>query len=251
MAKDRKGTKDGANGTGTNGAGRSVDWAFIERCLATPILRVLYVWGRPGTGKSYAAYHKGRIEKGVYAITLTDETPAAELRGFFRPGKDGMGWFDGPMVQAMREGARLVVNELGHASPDVLALLYPLLESPETARLTLPTGETVVPAPGFNCIATSNDEPTTLPAALRDRFDCVLEVRQPHPEALARLPEHLREAALQTWDLEPERALSVRSWLKLAALEAEFGLEDACRAVFGEERGERVYEGLSMRQLAF
>ncbi len=227
------------------------NWAFVERCVGTPGVRTLYLWGPPGTGKSHAAFHAGGTGRGVYAIALTEETPAAELRGFFRPDERGMVWQDGPMVMAMREGARLVINELGHAGPDVLALLYPVLESVDTARITLPTGETVAPAEGFSCIATSNDPPNTLPLALRDRFDATIEVNMPHPAAFERLPEHLRGPAKQTWGLGEDRQISVRGWLAIARLEPEFGLRDACRAVFGNERGARVFEGLELRQLSF
>lgn len=248
MAKERR----RKNGSGSKNENRNgVDWAFVERCLASDRLRTIYLWGPPGTGKSYAAYHKGRVGDGLFAMTLTDDTPAAELRGFFRPSERGMVWQDGPLISAMRVGARCVINEISNASPDVLALLYPVLDAKETARLTLPTGETVVPAEGFSCVVTDNAGPDVLPAALQDRFDCRLEVLEPHPEALARLPEHLREAAARTYDLEPERALSIRAWLSVANLEPVFGLLDACRAVFGAERGVRVHEGLMMRQMAF
>lgn len=230
-------------------AERAVSWPFVERCLATPLIRTVYFHGPPGVGKTWSAYHTGRVEDGVYAITLTEETPASELRGFWTPRGGELVWQDGPFVAAMREGARLVVNEISHASPDVLALLYPVLESRETARLTLPTGETVAPAPGFHVICTDNEPPHALPPALRDRFDCVIEIDAPHPDALARLSPPVRRAALQTFDLEPERAVSLRSWLTLEVLKEELGLRDACIAVFGAERGRHVHEAMTVAQL--
>lgn len=223
-----------------------VSWEFVERLLSSEFLRVLYLWGAPGVGKSYAAYTKGRIGRGVVAITLTEETPAAELRGFWAPQGDQLVWRDGPVTTAMRDGARLVINELSHASADVLALLYPVLESVETARITLPTGETVMPAPGFNVVLTDNQPPDQLPHALQDRFDSILPIMDPHPEALARLSEPIREAALHTFDLEPDRAISVRSWIRVDGLQKELGLEDACRAVFGPDRGAHVFDAISL-----
>jgi len=230
---------------------RAVDWTFVETCLATAALRMIFLWGPPGVGKTFAGYRKGRIDQGVYSITLTDETPAAELRGMWMPDKDGYVWYDGPVVRAMRDGARVVVNEIGQASPDVLSFLLACCESRDSARLTLPNGDHVAPAESFNLVATSNDPPSSLPAALRDRFDCTIEISQPHPEALALLSDPLRNAALQTFDLSAERAISLRAWLKLEELLKEMEIFQACRAVFGEERGRKVHEALTMRQLSF
>jgi MoxR-like ATPase len=240
MGKDKK--------RNTTRVESKVGWEFVERLLSSQRLRVIYMWGPPGVGKTYAAYTKGRIQCGVVAITLTEETPAAELRGFWAPQKDELVWRDGPATDAMRKGARLVINELQHASADVLALLFPVLESVETARLTLPTGETVFPEPGFNVILTDNSPPDQLPHALVDRFDAILPIMEPHPEALARLSPAIREAALHTFDLEPDRAISIRSWLRIENLKEELGLEDACRAVFGPDRGAHVFDAVSLAQ---
>jgi MoxR-like ATPase len=213
----------------------------------------MYLYGPPGVGKTYAAYHKGRIDKGVYCVTLTEDTPAAELRGMFVPHADEFVWRDGPFTTAMREGALLVINELSHASPDVQALLYPVLESEETAKLTLPTNETVRPAPGFHVVVTDNEPPGSLPLALVDRFNVLVEVDAPHPDALALLSEPLRRAAVQSVGLEPERAVTLRGWLTLDHLQQELGLEDACRAVFGRERGAQIHDAIVLMQgeLAF
>ena len=226
----------------------SVDWPFIERLLGEEKIRTLLLYGPSGTGKTYACYTKGRIHNGVYAITLTEETPAAELRGTWMPRGNEFVWVDGPCTEAMRKGARIVINEISHGSDDVLALLYALLESAETARLTLPTNETVRPAKGFNVCATDNADPEHLPAALRDRFDSIQEIDAPHPEALARLSGPLRRAAVQTLGLEPERAVSIRSWLKVEDLRQVLGLADACRAVFGRERGAQIHDALVLAQ---
>jgi len=224
------------------------DWGFVERILTLSVIRTVFLFGPPGVGKTYAAYHYGRPRGDVYAITLTPDTPAAELRGTWIPHGNEFVWHDGPFTAAMREGARVVVNEVTHGSDDVLALLYPVLESPQTALLTLPTRETVRPAPGFQVICTDNPPPLSLPPALQDRFDCVIEIEEPHPDALALLSEPLRRAALQTTKLEPERAVGLRKWLKIEELRGPLGLENACRAVLGRERGRLIYDALSLSQ---
>jgi MoxR-like ATPase len=219
------------------------DWSFVERVLRSPHARTVYIYGPPGLGKTWAAMYLGD-HRAYYALTLTEETSATELRGHYLPKGRSMPWHDGPATMAMRAGARLILNELTHASPDVLSLLHPLLENPDTACLTLPTGETVRPASGYTVVATDNLPPEDLPAALRDRFDCVLHVNEPHPAALAQLPEHLRGPALRGLLLEPDRRISLRGWLSVHRLEAEFGLRGACIAVFGPARGALVHDGI-------
>lgn len=223
------------------------DWPFVERVLSSPLVRTLFAWGPPGTGKTYAALRFG-VRGAVYPITLTEDTPTAELRGFYRPVGPDLVWGDGPVVRAMREGARLVLNELTHASPEVFSFLHPILEHVETACVTLPTGEVVRPADGFQVVATSNHPPEDLPFALRDRFDCVLEIQDPHPEALARLSPALRRAAERSIHLEGERCIGLRGWLSVQRLEPVLGQLDACRAVFGPARGVLIHDALCLAQ---
>ncbi len=219
-------------------------WPLIEKVLTSHCFERILLHGPPGVGKTYCAYTMGRIERGVYACTLTQELPASELRGSFFPRGNEFVWRDGPVIAAMRAGARLVLNEITKASDDALTFLYPILENAHTARITLPSNETVMPAPGFTVVATDNEGPESLPAALRDRFDALLEVREPHPGALMQLSPPLREVALRGFALDAERRVSLRSWLVLDRAWVELGLTDACRAVFGSERGSQIYDAL-------
>jgi hypothetical protein len=220
-------------------------WELIEKLLAFGGIRTLYLYGPPGVGKTFAAYHYGRIGHGFYAVTLTDETSAAELRGhFIFKGGDAI-WHDGPFVRAMREGRRLVINEITNASSDVLALLFPVLESFETACLTLPSGETVRPAEGFHVIATDNRSPEMLPEALQDRFMAYVEVKSMHPKALDGIDEDLKAVAQQTIG-EGDRLISARGWHALNILKNEFGMSDACGLAFGLTRGSRINDALTL-----
>jgi MoxR-like ATPase len=238
--------KGKASGRRSDERSAQVDWALVERALACELLGRIYLYGPPGIGKTFVAYHSGRIQRDVYAVTLTPETPAAELRGTYLPRGDELAWHDGPAIRALKVGARLVLNELSHASDDALAFLHPLLESPETARLTLPTGETLTPAPGFHVVVTDNCAPDGLPAALQDRFDALLGVSEPHPDAFARLSPALREPARRSFSLGEDRRVSVRAWLTLDAVRGELGLRDACTVVFGAERGSQIFDALSL-----
>jgi len=223
-----------------------IGWPLVERVLASPRIRILYLHGPPGSGKTYSAFRCGDAAGGAYAWTLTEDTPASELRGNWLPRGSELVWEDGPATRAMREGRWLVLNEVSRASEDTLSFLYGVLESPETARITLPTRETIRPADGFKVVVTDNHPPDALPEALQDRFEATLGVDTPHPDAVARLAPDLREAALRSFDLEPDRAVSIRSWLVLDAVRDELGLRDACLVVFGAERGSQIHDALAL-----
>jgi len=220
-----------------------MDWPFVERVIRSPHARTIYLWGPPGIGKTHVAYHCS-ADRPVFAVTVTEDTASQELRGHWLPKGREMVWHDGPVTAAMRVGGRLVINELTHCGPEVHTLLHPVLEQISTARLTLPTNETIRPAPGFQVICTDNAPPEDLPPALRDRFDSILEVREPHPAALELLSERLRRAFQRLWNVEPDRQIGLRAWLSLQRFERELGLKGACLAVFGPHRGSLLYDAI-------
>jgi MoxR-like ATPase len=79
----------------------------------------------------------------------------------------------GPLVQAMRRGAVLLIDELNLAPPAVTSMLGPLLGG-ATAFVNPLTGQVEAAAPGFCIIATGNSAAYAgrhaLPASLRSRF---------------------------------------------------------------------------------
>jgi hypothetical protein len=145
----------------------------------------------------------------------------------------------------MREGKRLVINEITNASSDVLALLFPILESFETACLTLPSGETIKPSEGFHVIATDNRSPDLLPEALQDRFMAYVEVTETHPKALLGIDKDLQEVAKRSIG-EGDRLISARGWHALNVLKNEFGMQDACGLAFGLSRGARINDAVKL-----
>lgn len=218
-------------------------WPIIDAVIA--VSRRVLLFGLPGTGKTHVA-SKRNVPKDtkVYQVTMTDETPAAEIRGHFIPKGDEMIWMDGPGIRAWREGARLVINEIDRASSDALSFMYVLLDDPEFAELTLPTGEVVRPADGFHVVATMNGAPYDLPLALQDRFPVTIEVIDVNPEAIAALPPDLQVAARESALVaDAGRRLSIRQWAEFASLRPKLnskfrsktkGTEMAAQAVFGD-----------------
>lgn len=220
-------------------------WGMVDAVLG--VARTALLYGPPGTGKTFAA-HGRDADRTVYSVTITPDTPAAELRGHYVPVGGSFEWRDGPAVRAWREGARLVLNEIDHAGGDAVAFLLNCLDSPATARLTLPTGETVRPADGFQAVATMNGSPEhDLLPALRDRFPVAVAIEEPHPAAIESLPADLQDAARGTvCASEPERRITLRAWLAFAAHRRELGPEVAAMAVFGPDRFRDVLASLTI-----
>lgn len=215
------------------------NWTKIQKTLASDTIRTVFITGRPGIGKTYYAYHKGlRPDEMVYALTLTEDTPTAELRGHYIPSETGgLKWKDGPVISAMRNGDRLVLNEISHASEEALSFLHPILEDISTARITLPTGETVQAKEGFNVIATDNLPLDTLPSAIQDRFQASFTINSYHPEALDGLSPVIAQVARNTENVESEeRTVSLRGWYAFQGLLNEgWSVEDSASVVFGNK----------------
>jgi len=217
-------------------------WEVADAIMG--VSRRILLRGKPGTGKTYHAVNSAlREDQKVYQITMTEETPAAEIRGHYILKGNEYVWSDGPAITAWREGARLVINEIDHASEDCMSLMYAILDDPEFASLTLPTGETVRPEEGFQIIATMNGIPEDLPDALQDRLPVDIEITDVNPKAIDRLPEDLREPARNTALAKSNaRGISVRMWMEFATLrdklpetveDEDTALELAAKAIFG------------------
>lgn len=218
-------------------------WKLIAAVTVAGGAKKSLLYGPPGTGKTTAACRVGDPSE-VYKVTLHEEMSAAELIGHFIPDGQEFKWHDGIAIKAWKNGARLVLDEIDRASGDVLTILYAVLDDPDVARLTLATGQTVKPQEGFTCIATMNGHPNDLPDALRDRFEVVIQVPDPHPGAIEALPQDLQVAARNTVNqTDPARSATMRQWQSFGKLRAAVGEEDAAQAVFGK-RAEEVLDGL-------
>lgn len=208
--------------------------------------RVL-LWGVSGTGKSWAARRNNLDGKQVYSVSLTDDTPAAELRGHYGIVEGSYKWLDGPCTLSWRNGTRCVLNELEKASGDAQTFLLGFLDDLEIAQQTLPNNETITPKAGFHVVATMNGHPDQdLIPALRDRFPICIHIDQVAPPALARLPEEIQKLAANSGVIkEDQRRISVRAWNEFAKLRERLGDEVAATCVFGD-RAKTVIDSLKL-----
>ncbi|WAR08077.1 MDN1-like protein [Mya arenaria] len=173
-------------------------WTYSMRRLAVligqaikynePILLV----GETGCGKTtmcqlYAALNKSAL----HGVNCHLHTDSADFMGGLRPIRDHQDeskkdklfeWVDGPLVQAMKEGAMFLIDEISLADDSVLERLNSVLEPERTILLAEKGGgdggtnevEQVVARGGFHVFATMNPGgdfgKKELSPALRNRF---------------------------------------------------------------------------------
>jgi len=221
-------------------------WQRLELASSLPGMRHnIFAYGPPGTGKSYAAARTPDGRAPV-VVTITPETSAADLVGYYILGSSGTYvWQDGPATRAWREGRRLVVNEIDRIGGDATAVMHSILDEPETAVMHLSNGEIIKPAKGFHCIATSNLEPedALTTDAMRDRFQIKLKVGSPHPKAIESLDHDCRNAAVGGFGTPG--APSMRQWRSFCELRSQVGDRTAGELVFGEN-AEAIIDSLAV-----
>jgi MoxR-like ATPase len=231
-------------------------WRDFTDVLSAGISRVL-LYGPPGTGKTFAALHEGVGDAPAERLVCTEDLTAGEITGTWMPtGENSFEWREGPAIRAWRgvagRGSRLVLDEVDRASGDALATLLAVTDSVESARWRNPdTLEWVRPGEDFSVVMTSNIEDLEeIPRSLRDRFPIAIRVDRPPSEAVERLSDDLRAAAL-AGSLGPEgRRVSLRSFYAFDELRLHHGPLRAAELVFGEIRAQSVLDALSIGRVA-
>ena len=235
-------------------------WQDVEQVLASGVDRLI-LFGPPGTGKTFGGLSlgvpsstdaRGVTTRHAFRVVCSEDMTTASVTGHLQPNESGgFSWNDGPMVDAWRVGGRVVLDEIDKASGDVLSELLAMTDSPESASWTNPiTKEILRPAPGFSVVMTTNlERMADLPTALRDRFPVAVRIDRPHPKALERLSEDLREFASASADADHGRRFSIRAFYEFDRLRGALGQDDAARLVFGDQASS-VLDALAIEGLS-
>jgi MoxR-like ATPase len=224
-------------------------WEQVEAVLRGSRLTLLY--GPPGTGKTTAAVNAARdLGVSCFSVNLADEMPSAEIRGHFIPKGTVWDWMNGPALTPYRDGGVLVLNEIDKASDDVLDFCHNLMDDRGVSRITLPSGEIVFPSDAFRIVCTTNEDPGFIRSrsgAVADRLSNAIYIGTPHPDAIAALPEDLRDAAenTATTDTHPDRPATLRRWQAFATLRDAVETDVAGLAVFGN-RWQEIQDALTL-----
>ncbi len=181
----------------------------ILRTLREASVPVL-LYGPPGTGKTslVEAAHGDLI-----TVAGDGDTTVGDLVGEYTqaPG-GGYTFVYGPLVEAMRQGRCLFIDDATLISPAVLAVVYPALDGRGEITVKAHRGETITAAPGFYVIAGHNPgvHGAVLTEALSSRFSVQIEVSSDYKiaESLGVNPN----AILVSRNLATKRAAGEIGW---------------------------------------
>lgn len=221
-------------------------WDILERVAKKGQHFRALLWGPPGTGKSsWVPYTYPEYER----ITVNEESAPEDLVGSYLLRGGDTVWADGPAVRAFRKGVPLVIDEIHRAAAAVETLLHAVLDDFSIASLTLPTGEVVRPKSRgeFIVVATMNASPTSLDEALLDRFDIILHVQIPHPNAVTRVDPQYSRGLMNYYARQKNkngdrysRAMSLRTVIAFTKLVSVLDERTAAALTWGEEAAEEV-----------
>lgn len=210
------------------------NWTDLFVAVLPHVHRVLLI-GAPGTGKSTAAM---QIAQCRHRITMTETTSEDALLGMWHLRDNKTVWTDGPLTQAMKQGEPVLVDEIDHYSPEAASLLYSLID--DNPHVETPEGS-VTAQDGYKMIMTANEGLETLPAAVQDRIEVIIDANTPANGALADVPEPLRNLSKNYYKALPRPAIRmpatvrrVRTFDKL--MKAGFVASVAAKLVFGDNR---------------
>jgi MoxR-like ATPase len=147
-----------------------------------------FVSGLSGNGKTMMVEQACAVLKREYMrVNISPETCEDDLIGGFRLIEGETRWYDGPVIQAMKSGAILCLDEIDRGSNKLMCLQAILEGKPYLIKKTC---EYVQPTAGFNVIATANTKgkgddsgrfmaATILDDAFLERFPITVEQEYP------------------------------------------------------------------------
>ena len=160
----------------------------MVKIIATKKFFPVFVSGLSGNGKTFMVEQAcAKVKRECIRVNISNETDEDDLLGGFRLINGETKWFDGPVVQAMKSGAILILDEIDRGS-NALLCIQGVMEG--KGVIIKKTGEYVEPTLGFNVIATANtkgkgDESgkymaaTILDDAFLERFPVTVEQDYP------------------------------------------------------------------------
>ena len=225
-----------------------MDWKILEKIMKAGARRV-YIWGKPGLGKTFMAKRllQKITNKEPVEVTLFEDAVAQELLGHYVPVGNKFQWRFNSVGLAVAENRPLVVNELHRASQSVQDAFLSILDDP--ARLTTPEGS--AECEELYVIATANEGPECLDPAIYDRFDIKVEVKEPPKEVLEIIDKEVKGLGLTVANSYKDDSdiVSVRDALTIVKLVRNgIELEEAISVVIGEKHAETVVSAIRLNK---
>ena len=195
------------------------NYTDLENIIKSGIFYPAYISGPTGNGKStmveqICAKHK----KPLIRVNLNMMTDEEQLIGSKTLEDGNVKVVEGPVLIAMRNGTTLLLDEIDAGSANTLLCLQPILEGkPYYFKLK---NEMIIPAPGFNVIATANTKgkgsddgryigTNILNEAFLERFAVTFEQEYPAAKVEVKIVKNL----MQTYNcVDEEFAETLVKW---------------------------------------
>ena len=162
----------------------------VKKVIQSKLFYPAFITGLSGNGKTFSVEQAcAQAGRELIRVNITIETDEDDLIGGFRLVDGNTVWHNGPVIEALRRGAILLLDEIDLASNKILCL-QSILEGKGVFLKKI--GEYVQPKDGFNIIATANTKgkgsedgrfigTNVLNEAFLERFPVTFEQNYPTP----------------------------------------------------------------------
>lgn len=134
-----------------------VSWGFyrdVKQIVESMAFYPVFIAGLSGNGKTMMVEQAcAQAQRKYVRVNITEETDEDDLIGGFRLINGETVWCDGPIPQAMKQGAVCLIDEIDRGSNKLMCLQAVLEGKPLYIKKT---GAVVFPETGFNIMATAN-----------------------------------------------------------------------------------------------
>ena len=201
-----------------------VPWGYfkdIKKIVSSKAFYPIFVTGLSGNGKTMNVSQAcAAANRECIRVNITIETDEDDLLGGYRLQDGQTVWQDGPVIEAMKRGALLLLDEIDLASNKIMCL-QPILEG--NGVFLKKINQFVKPAKGFNVIATANTKgqgsddgkfigTNILNEAFLERFPITIEQAYPTNKIEEKILLNVMSDKDLTKDVDSEFAKSLVTW---------------------------------------
>ena len=201
-----------------------VPWGYfkdIKKIVSSKAFYPIFVTGLSGNGKTMNVSQAcAAANRECIRVNITIETDEDDLLGGYRLQDGQTVWQDGPVIEAMKRGALLLLDEIDLASNKIMCL-QPILEG--NGVFLKKINQFVKPAKGFNVIATANTKgqgsddgkfigTNILNEAFLERFPITIEQAYPSNKIEEKILLNVMSDKKLTSDVDNEFAKSLVTW---------------------------------------
>ena len=201
-----------------------VPWGYfkdIKKIVSSKAFYPIFVTGLSGNGKTMNVSQAcAASNRECIRVNITIETDEDDLLGGYRLQDGQTVWQDGPVIEAMKRGALLLLDEIDLASNKIMCL-QPILEG--NGVFLKKINQFVKPAKGFNVIATANTKgqgsddgkfigTNILNEAFLERFPITIEQAYPSNKIEEKILLNVMSDKGLTKDVDSEFAKSLVTW---------------------------------------